>query len=166
MAVTWEAFRAVQPDLEAKGREFLYEYGVGIAFLATVRPDGGPRVHPISPILVDGRLFGLIVPGPKLNALRRDPRYALHTETYPPPRQDDGFYLTGTVVEITDAATQDRIAAQYLAERKHKARWPGFDDQVMFEFLLDRCLLSITTPGDAFPGPRHTPWRAPDASAA
>ena len=164
MAVTWGAFRTARPDLEAKGREFLYEYGVGLAFLATVRQDGGPRVHPICPVLVDDRLYGLIVPGPKLNDLRRDPRYALHTETYPPPRQDDGFYMTGTAVEVRDAATQDRIATQFLAERGQKERWPGFDDQVMFEFLLDRCLLSITTPGDAFPGPQHTPWRAADSS--
>ena len=121
--MTWGQFRAARPDLATKGREFLYEYGVGLGFLATVRRDGGPRVHPICPIFTDGALYGFIVPGPKLNDLRRDPRYALHSETFPPPRQDDGFYITGTASEVSDAPTFDRMAAQFLAERgQHERR--------------------------------------------
>lgn len=46
-----------------KGAELLYEYGVGLGFLATVRSDGGPRVHLISPILIDDALFAMIIPG-------------------------------------------------------------------------------------------------------
>ncbi len=75
---TWGSFAAVAPALAAMGRHFLYQYGVGLGFLATVRRDGGPRVHPICPILTDGALLALIVPGPKLDDLRRDGRYALH----------------------------------------------------------------------------------------
>lgn len=63
-----------------------YEHGLGLGFLATTRPDGGPRVHPICPVLA-GNLYAFIVPGPKLADLRRDPRYryALHSEIFPPP---------------------------------------------------------------------------------
>ena len=46
---TWAAFAASAPKLAAVGSRFFYMYGVGIGFLATVRRDGGPRVHPISP---------------------------------------------------------------------------------------------------------------------
>lgn len=42
--VTWKKLRSVRPDLAEAGRELLYEFGVGLAFLATVRRDGGPRV--------------------------------------------------------------------------------------------------------------------------
>ena len=175
--MTWGQFRAARPDLAAKGREFLYEYGVGLGFLATVRRDGGPRVHPICPIFTDDALYGFIVPGPKLNDLRRDPRYALHSETFPPPRQDDGFYITGTASEVSDAPTFDRMAAQFLAERGQHERWPGFDDQVLFEFLLDRCLLSLTAPAEGVPaggtpvignasGGSHIAWRAHEAEPA
>lgn len=88
----WASFEAAAPRLAATGRQFFYMHGVGMGFLATVRGDGGPRVHPICPIITDDALFALIIPGPKLADLRRDPRYALHCLTSPPPRQDDGFY--------------------------------------------------------------------------
>ena len=156
---SWAAFRRERPDLAAKGREFLYEYGVGLGFLATVRRDGGPRVHPMSPILTADALYGLIVPGPKLDDLRRDPRYALHSETYPPPRQDDAFYLTGDATEVTDPDTWEAVASQLLAERSMDRRWEGFEEMVLFEFDIDRCLLTLTATGDGFPS-GHTVWRA------
>ncbi len=63
---TWASFEAAAPRLAATGRQFFYMYGVGMGFLATVRGDGGPRVHPICPIITDDALFALIIPGPKL----------------------------------------------------------------------------------------------------
>lgn len=84
-------------------------------------------MHPICPILTEDALFALIIPGPKLADLRRDGRYALHCLTSPPPRQDDGFYIAGTVTEVADAAIWDRVAAQFLAERDIASRWPGFE---------------------------------------
>jgi hypothetical protein len=137
-----------------------YEFGIGLGFLATVRPDGGPRVHPISPIRTDDALFALIVPGPKLADLRRDGRYALHSETFPPPRADDAFYITGTALEVADRDQWDRVAAQLLAEREGMTRWPGFEAQVLFEFRLDGCLLTLTQANDTFPA-GHTIWHAP-----
>jgi hypothetical protein len=62
--LTWAEFRLARPDLAAEGHRLLYNFGIGLGFLATVRPDGGPRVHPICPILTDDHLYGLIVPGP------------------------------------------------------------------------------------------------------
>jgi hypothetical protein len=35
------------------GSAFIYQYGVGLGFPATVRPDGGPRVHAFTPEDVD-----------------------------------------------------------------------------------------------------------------
>jgi hypothetical protein len=156
--LTWGEFRSARPDLAAAGRGLLYNFGIGLGFLATVRPDGGPRVHPVCPILTEDHLFVLIVPGPKLNDLRRDGRFALHSETVPPPRQDDAFYLTGMVAEVTDASLWEQVASQMLAERELETRWPGFENQVLFEFLLDRCLLTLTEPRDGLPA-GHTVWR-------
>jgi len=53
--------------------------------------DGGPRVHPVCPVISAAGLHVLVISGPKQQDLRRDGRYALHSETCPPPRQDDGF---------------------------------------------------------------------------
>src|SRR6266481_3266362 len=50
-----------------------------IAFLATTRPDGSPRLHPFCPVLAGGMLLAAIpVASPKGNDLRRDPRCAIH----------------------------------------------------------------------------------------
>jgi hypothetical protein len=155
--VTWGEFRSRRPDLAATGQALLYNFGIGLGFLATVRPDGGPRVHPICPIQTEDHLYGLVVPGPKLKDLRRDGRFALHSETLPPPRQDDAFYLTGVVTEVTGAETWELVAAQFLAERELESRWPGFEAQVLFEFLFERCLLTLTEARDGLPA-GHTVW--------
>ncbi len=135
-------------------------HGIGLAFLATIRADGGPRVHPICPILTASALFGMIIPGPKLDDLRRDPRYALHSETFPPPDQDDGFYVAGTAIEVSDSAVWEQVAFQMLNERSMTERWPGFESQVLFEFRVERCLLTLTQAADGFPA-GHTVWQAP-----
>jgi hypothetical protein len=156
--VRWEALQRQRPDLAERGRAIFFNFGVGLGFLATVRRDGGPRVHPISPVLTSGGIYGLILPGPKLNDLRRDGRYALHTETIPPPHQDDGFYVAGNAAEVTDQAERDRVIDQMMRDVGATERWPELDGQVAFEFLFDRCLLTLTQPhGDLPAGP--TVWR-------
>ncbi len=50
-----------------------------IAYLATTRPDGSPRLHPFCPVIAGGRLFAAIPPAsPKGDDLRRDGRCAVH----------------------------------------------------------------------------------------
>jgi len=162
---TWGEFHSARPDIADIGRGLLYNFGIGLGFLATVRPDGGPRVHPICPILTDDHLYALIVPGPKLNDLRRDGRIALHSETVPPPHQDDAFYLSGMAAEVNENGTWEQIAKQFLAERDLGARWPGFEAQVLFEFVFDRCLLTLTEPREGLPA-GHTVWRQQQTTSA
>jgi hypothetical protein len=156
--ITWTEFEQQQPALAAMGRTQLYQVGIGLAFLATVRPGGGPRVHPVCPVISPAGLHLLIVSGPKQQDLRRDGRYALHSETCPPPRQDDGFAITGRAVEVTDAAAAGVVRRQVLAERNQNV-WPGFDEDAVFELGIERCLLMLTQPDGTFPaGP--TIWKA------
>ena len=93
--ITWTQFEQQQPALAPVGRGQFYQHGLGLGFLATVRKDGGPRVHPVCPVISTAGLHVLILPGPKRADLRRDGRYSLHTETFPPPREDDGFAVSG-----------------------------------------------------------------------
>ena len=59
-----------------------------VAFLATIRPDGSPRLHPFCPILAGGKLFAAIPwKSPKGHDLRRDPRCAIHA--LPGPDDDE-----------------------------------------------------------------------------
>src|SRR5688500_8487874 len=158
---TWTAFAAARPDLAEAGRRQLYQWDIGLAFLATVRPDGGPRVHPVCPMINDDGLLILVIDGPKQRDLRRDGRYSLHSETCPPPRHDDGFSVSGRAREVRDPAVRERFRQQLLVERKQEVPWPTFDEDVLFELLVDRCLLMLTEPDGRFPeGP--TIWKDPD----
>src|SRR3984957_7587838 len=95
---TWNEFETDAPDIAAAGKKLLYQFGVGLAFLATLSKDGGPRLHPISPTVGDGHLYALIGPTPKRLDLRRDGRYALHT--FPPVEVDDEFLVMGPATFI------------------------------------------------------------------
>ena len=118
---TWGDMAAARPEIESRARElFLIEQPdapgpAGLGYLATVRADGGPRVHPVSPAVLDGRLFVyVLLSSPKLGDLRRDGRYALHS--WPKPFTDDGFddeefYLTGRATPVADAALHERVSA-------------------------------------------------------
>jgi hypothetical protein len=161
ISVTWTEFARNEPALADAGRRQLYQWGIGLAFLATIRPDGGPRVHPVCPVISGAGLHLLIKAGPKQRDLRRDGRYALHSEACPPPRQDDGFAIIGRAGEVTDAEVVRVVRDQVLAERDGKI-WPGFEEEAVFELGLERCLLTLTQAEGAFPtGP--TIWKAGDA---
>src|SRR5512143_2964565 len=74
--MTWKILEDQQPELAAFGAERLNGQ---VAYLATVRKDGSPRVHPLTPIIGQGHLFVFMEPtSPKGHDLRRDGRYALH----------------------------------------------------------------------------------------
>src|ERR1700757_4365207 len=101
--ITWTEFERHQPALVGAGRRQFYQFGIGLAFLATIRPDGGPRVHPVCPVISAAGLRLLIKAAPKHQAPRGDGPSPLHSEAPPPPRQDDGFAIIGQVSEVADA---------------------------------------------------------------
>ena len=74
---TWDEFANAQPNLAAFGWERMEGR---IVYQATLRLDGGPRVHPVSPWLAAGLLcVSFRNTSPKMREVARDPRYALHT---------------------------------------------------------------------------------------
>jgi hypothetical protein len=158
--ITWTQFEQQAPDLARAGREQLYAFDVALGFLATVRPDGGPRVHPVCPVISPAGLHVIVVGGPKLTDLRRDGRYALHGETFPPPREEDGFSVSGRAAEVTDPDIRAIVTEQVRGERGG-VLWPGFEDHALFELSVDRCLLMLTRPAGPFPQGTTT-WKARD----
>ncbi len=156
--MSWTEFEHDQPALAAAGRGQFYQHGIGLGSLATVRADGGPRVHPVCPVISTAGLYLLVMAGPKQADLCRDGRYALHSETCPPPRQDDGFAVSGRAREVTDPAERRAVHDQVLAERGG-AVWPGFYNDAVFELGIERSLLMLTEADGGFPkGP--TVWKA------
>ena len=131
--LTWKDFATATPKIAAEGDRLLNQFGIGLAFIATTRKDGGPRLHPCCPLLADGRLYVFVTgASPKRFDLARDGRYALHS--FPPADNDDEFYCTGRSRAISDATVRAAIAER----AKHNVR----DDEVLFELSLERALFT------------------------
>jgi hypothetical protein len=153
---TWNQFAALRPDLAEPGRALLYQVGVGLGYLATTRSDGGPRVHPMCPVMTSAGLFAFIVPSPKQRDLLRDARYALHS--FPCQDNEDAFYCAGRARLEDDPGLRSELSAVFVAERAELHVPAPSEDDLLFEFLLGSCLLTRTT-GHGDPKPAHTVWR-------
>jgi pyridoxamine 5'-phosphate oxidase-like protein len=157
--VTWKNFAAAEPDLAAIGRQLLFQFKVGLAFLATVRRDGAPRLHPVCPVLSNDRLFVLVTEAsPKRHDLLRDGRYALQTFPQPKPGSDE-FYIAGKALLVDDHAARSGI----LRDAKHMAD----ASETAFELWIDRVMYTrwdhILTPQMRS---EHRRWRVPASAAA
>jgi hypothetical protein len=150
-AVRWETFAAQAPEIAAAGRALLYQYGVGLGFLATLRADGAPRLHPVCPVVSEGGLYVFVIDrSPKVRDLRRDPRFALHA--MPPEQVDDEFVVNGRAEPVTDVALEARVLATYLAQGTTS------EDHTLFELLVDRALHVPYGPRPSAPlGHHHWP---------
>jgi hypothetical protein len=103
----WKEFEAAAPEIAAAGKKLLYQFGVGLAFLATLRKDGAPRLHPIGPTVVDRVLSALIGPTHKRADLKRDGLYALHS--FPGPDKDDEFLVMGRALFVDHPKRTERV---------------------------------------------------------
>lgn len=152
--VTWKAFATAAPELAQVGGALLNQFGVGLAFLATVRRDGAPRLHPVCPVISEDGLYVLITAtSPKCRDLTLDGRYALQTFPQPKPGSDE-FYLAGRARLIEAPATR----AAVLRDTRHMAD----ESETTFELWIDRAMHTawehVLTPGMRS---RHRTWRAP-----
>ncbi|WP_428962733.1 pyridoxamine 5'-phosphate oxidase family protein [Micromonospora fluostatini] len=153
---SWSDFAADEPRLADGIRLLMQQYGPGFGYLATVRADGGPRVHPVSPVITDEGLFCFVIDSPKRRDLERDGRYALHS--FPPEDSDDEAYVAGHARPVTDRA---RVAR--LAEIGRAA--PAVDWR-LFEFSVDVAMLTrrdfgLDVPGEAPRRPTVQVWLDP-----
>jgi hypothetical protein len=152
----WKEFAQADPALAEAGCNQLFQYEVGLAFLATVRGDGSPRLHPVCPVLSRSHLYILVSPNsPKRWDLQRDGRYAL--QAFPQDRPDsDEFYLTGIAKLVDDAEMKSVV----LADAKHHTS----ADEILFELLIEQ---AMRTSWQGFGTPeyhsKHTVWKAQEA---
>jgi hypothetical protein len=150
--IPWSELEQQQPALAEAGRRLLYQYGPGLAFLATLRGDGAPRLHPVCPVIVDGGLYVFVGnQSPKRDDLLRDPRYALHT--FPPEAIDDEFVVSGDATPVGDQALEAHVLEVYLAQGITT------QDHTLFELRADRALHAEYGSRGAWP-PTYTRWQA------
>src|SRR5690348_13653967 len=101
--------------------------GANFAQLATLMPDGAPKVEPVW-IARDGDhlLVTTDVKSLKARNLRDDPRVALAISDFDDPYEQ--LLVRGRVVEVRaddDLATLDAFSRKYLGEPFARRRWSG-----------------------------------------
>ena len=131
--MTWKILAEQQPELAAFGAERLNGQ---VAYLATVRKDGSPRVHPMTPIIGQGHLFVFMEPtSPKGHDLRRDGRYAIHCAVSDNSGASGEFIITGRAHVIDDPEL--RALAVSLASYEVVERY------ILFEFDIESAASTI-----------------------
>jgi hypothetical protein len=145
--MSWKDLENARPELAAFGVERFRRFGV--AYLATIRTDGSPRVHPVTPIVGQGHLFLFMEPtSPKGHDLRRDGRYALHCSVSNSTGASGEFFSSGHAKFIDDPATR-RLAAEL-------ATYTPADRYVLYELDVESAASTIYTDGQ----PVRQHWKA------
>ena len=151
---SWGEFETASPALAGTGLRLLYQGSdLASAFLATVAPDGGPRVHPVFPVVSGGQLWLFIVNmSPKYRDLVRNGRFALHS--FPLPEGGEEFYVRGRAEHIVDAAAKKKVVAAT------DGRQGNLDFEALFRCALQRVLHTKWKDwGTKSTWPSYTKWR-------
>ena len=142
--LTWAEFARLQPEMAEFGLKRL-EYHV--MYLATVRKNGYPRVHPFTPFVASGRLFAFMEPtSPKRLDLQRSGLYAMHSLINDMNGTNGEFTITGRA-QLVDRAERD------LAVKG--CPYSPQDRYVCYEFKLEECMTNTYV--DGAPNTKH--WR-------
>jgi hypothetical protein len=146
--ITWSQFIAANPELASFGKQRLES---SIAYLATIRFDGSPRVHPVTPFIAGNCLFVYMEPtSPKVNDLRRDARYALHCGVEDDSGGQGEFFISGRAAEVSETGIRDEAFEQ--------ARLKGYNPKeryILFELKIEEAMGTVYEEGH----PKRARWR-------
>jgi hypothetical protein len=151
----WHSFARAAPALAAFGQSCL-ERPPTVSYLGTIAADGLPRVHPVTPIVGEGRLFLFMEPtSPKVRDLRERRVFALHNGVPDANGTGGEFFVRGLAEPVEDPALRSAAAAA--------ASYEAADHYVLFELAVAeaRCIGYGDVP---LPDPRR--WHDPEAPAA
>lgn len=142
---SWAEFTQAAPELAAFGKT---RFQSEVAYLGTVRADGGPRVHPVTPIMGE-QLFLFMEPtSPKGKDLGRDARYTLHCSVEDSGGGGGEFYVRGQATLSDDPLIRQEAvrAASYTPQ----------DHYILFVLTVEFAFMNRYVDGDA--NPRR--WRS------
>lgn len=112
----WDDVCAEAPDLSAAVQASFEAHLHKV--LATLRPDGSPRVSGNEAQFAAGDLWlGMMPESVKVRDLQRDPRFALHSAPADPEMTGGDAKLSGLAVEILDDETIAAFVSGFEAER-------------------------------------------------
>jgi hypothetical protein len=137
---SWTDFAHQAPELAEFGQ---VRFQSEVAYLGTLRADGSPRVHPVTPILGE-QLFVFMEPtSPKGKDLQRDGRYTLHCSVKDSSGGDGEFYVTGQAILTDDALVRAQAvqAAPYVPQEHY----------VLFVLSVEFAFMNIYVDGKSVP---------------
>ena len=145
--LTWAEFADAAPGLAAFGARLLT---ASPAYLATVRSDGAPRVHPVTPIIGPAGLYLFMEPtSPKGRDLRERGRFAMHNGVPDSSGTGGEFRLSGTGRFDDDPAVRAAATAA--------SAYAPADRYILFELLVSEAFANAY--GDVeLPSPSR--WKA------
>lgn len=148
--MSWQALETANPTLAAFGQERI---NGKVCYLATVRKDGSPRVHPVTPMVGSGKLFVFMEPtSPKGHDLRRGSHYALHCSVSDNSGGGGEFIITGRG-HFTDDPAQRALATQH-------ASYQPADRYILFELTVESAQSTVY----AAEGPVRQQWQQVNSS--
>jgi hypothetical protein len=131
--MSWKAFTQDAPDMARFGLKRLANR---VGYLGTIRPDGGPRVHPVTPIVSGERLFLFMEPAsPKGRDIERDGRYVLHCGVEDDSGGGGEFYVRGTAARSDDPALRQ--------EAVDAAKYAPQDRYILFILSIDFAFMNV-----------------------
>jgi hypothetical protein len=145
---SWFEFARQASEIAAFGEA---RFGSGVAYLGTLRPDGSPRVHPVTPIIGE-QLFLFMEPtSPKGKDLQRDPRYTLHCAVEDSGGGGGEFSVRGRAMLTEDPALREQAiqAASYSPQERY----------ILFLLTVEFAFMNIYADG----GSNSRRWNSKDS---
>jgi hypothetical protein len=144
---SWKEFAQQAPEIAPFGEA---RFQSEVAYLGTVRADGSPRVHPVTPITGE-QLFLFMEPtSPKGKDLQRDPRYTLHCSVEDPSGGGGEFYVRGRARFSDDPLIREQAvrASSYVPQPHY----------ILFIFTIEFAFMNTYVNGQ----PNSRRWKRPD----
>jgi hypothetical protein len=144
---SWKEFAQQAPDLAAFGKA---RFGSEVAYLGTVRADGGPRVHPVTPIIGEQLYLFMEPTSPKGKDLKRDARFTLHCSVEDSSGGGGEFYVRGRA-RLNDDPVIRKAAVQ-------ASSYTPQDQYILFVLSVEFAFMNTYVNGN----PRPLRWEAPE----
>ena len=150
-AAHWAVLEREDVTLAAFGQERL---DGKVAYLATLRKDGRPRAHPVTPVIGDGHMFIFLEPSsPRTRDLEENPDFCLHCAMSDSSGSSGEFQTTGIAVKVQDKETRD--LAESISNFRPSIR------SLLFELYITDALSTAYRSGQ----PKRRRWQLASAMA-
>jgi len=143
---SWTEFAQQDTELAEFGKA---RFQRGVAYLGTLRADGSPRVHPVTPIIGEQLYLFMEPTSPKGKDLQRDPRYTLHCSVEDSDGGEGEFYVRGRAILIDDPL----IRAQAVEAASYEPQ----DRYILFMFSIEFAFMNTYVEGE----PKTRRWQSP-----